>query len=78
MMLSHARRIKRLMVLISKGTINSFKQKFPPARIFPIAVMHREVEKTENFNSRGGGRLNCFFSPFLTMKVTVLRTFLYT
>ena len=37
------------------------------------------LEKTENFNSReGNGFYIAFFSPFLTMKTAVLRTFVYT
>ena len=36
------------------------------------------LEKTENFNNRGVGFQTVFFFPFLTMKTTGLRTFVYT
>ena len=35
-------------------------------------------EKTENFNSQRVGFSIAFFFPFLTMKTTVWRTFVYT
>ena len=29
--------------IVSKGAVNSFKEMFPLARMFPVAVMHRKA-----------------------------------
>ena len=39
--------------IVSKGAMNSFKEMFPLARMFPLAVMHRGGELSLNVGHHG-------------------------